>query len=70
MAEQILHINVRPVWARLPLALLALVAIWAGWNAVRWGMGDTMAEYAPVSYAQDPLSRFRDGGVGGAARAR
>lgn len=54
MAEQIALINVRPVWARLPLALLAVAALAASWYAVRWGVGGTMAEYAPVSYATEP----------------
>ena len=58
MAEQIARINVRPVWARLPLLLLAASALALGWYAVRWGVGDTMAEYAPVSYANDPASSF------------
>jgi len=58
MSEQVLFINVRPVWARLPLALLAVAALAASWYAVRWGVGDTMAEYAPVSYAKDPTAAF------------
>jgi tetratricopeptide (TPR) repeat protein len=58
MAEQVLLINVRPVWARLPLALLAVAALAASWYAVRWGVGDTMAEYAPVTYATDPAASF------------
>jgi tetratricopeptide (TPR) repeat protein len=58
MAEQIALINVRPVWARLPLLLLAVAALVAAWYAVRWGVGDTMAEYAPVSYAKDPAAAF------------
>lgn len=58
MAEQIALINVRPMWARLPLLLLAVAALAAAWYAVRWGIGDTMAEYAPAAYARDPASAF------------
>ncbi|HEY0174064.1 MAG TPA: carbohydrate binding domain-containing protein [Pyrinomonadaceae bacterium] len=58
MAEQVAFINVRPVWARLPLALLALAALWAAWYGVRWGIGNTMAETAPASYAEDPAAAF------------
>jgi tetratricopeptide (TPR) repeat protein len=58
MAEQIALINVRPVWLRAPLLLVAAAALAASWYALRWGIGDTMAEYAPVSYATDPASAF------------
>lgn len=58
MAEQIALIRMRPVWARVPLALVALLALGASWYAVRWGIGDTMAEYAPVSYERDPTAAF------------
>ena len=58
MAEQIALINVRPLWARLPLALLAAAVLVASWYAVRWGVGDTMAEFAPVTYATDPAASF------------
>jgi hypothetical protein len=58
MSEQIALINVRPVWARVPLALLALAALTASWYGVRWGLGNTMAETAPVSYVSDPASAF------------
>src|ERR1043165_1380609 len=58
MAEQVALINVRPVWLRLPLLILAAAALAASWYALRWGIGDTMAEYAPVSYATDPTSGF------------
>jgi hypothetical protein len=58
MAEQVIHINIRPIWARLPLVLLALAALLAGWWAVRRGIGGSMAEYAPFSYAKDPASSF------------
>ncbi|HYY99272.1 MAG TPA: tetratricopeptide repeat protein, partial [Pyrinomonadaceae bacterium] len=58
MAEQIALINVRPVWARAPLALLALVALVASWYGMRWMIGDTMAEAAPLSYENDPLASF------------
>src|SRR5919197_495672 len=58
MAEQIALINVRPLWARVPLALLAAAALAASWYALCWGVGDTMAEYAPVSYAADPTAGF------------
>jgi hypothetical protein len=58
MSEQVALINVRPVWARVPLALLALAALYCAWYGVRWGIGNTMAETAPVSYAKDPTAAF------------
>lgn len=58
MAEQLVLINVRPVWARVPLLLLALAVLYCGWIGVRWGMGNTMAETAPASYATDPTAAF------------
>lgn len=56
MADQIAFINLRPVWARAPLLLLALAAVYASWYCVAWGVGSTMAETAPVSYASDPAA--------------
>jgi hypothetical protein len=58
MAEQLALINVRPVVARVPLVLLALLALYGGWVGVRWGIGNTMAETAPASYATDPAAAF------------
>lgn len=58
MADQIALINLRPVWARVPLLLLALAALYCGWVGVRWGIGNTMAETAPASYATDPTAAF------------
>ena len=58
MQEQIALINVRPVWARVPLALLGLLALYCGWVGVRWGIGATMAEAAPGTYAEDPAAAF------------
>jgi tetratricopeptide (TPR) repeat protein len=58
MAEQTALINVRPVWARLPLVVLAAAALWAAWHGMRWMIGDTMAETAPLSYQSDPLAAF------------
>lgn len=58
MSEQIALINLRPVWARLPLAALALLALWASWQGMRWMIGDTMADAAPLSYQNDPLAAF------------
>src|SRR5215207_8742627 len=58
MQEQLALINVRPVWARVPLALLALAALYCGWVGVRWGIGNTMAETAPASYSTDPTAAF------------
>src|SRR5688572_2945874 len=58
MSDQIVLINVRPVWARAPLAVLAVLALWAAWHGVRWGLGNTMAETAPASYASDPTAAF------------
>jgi tetratricopeptide (TPR) repeat protein len=42
----------------VPLALLALLALYAGWYGVRWGFGNTMAETAPISYNTDPTASF------------
>ena len=56
MADQIAFINLRPVWARAPLALLAAAALYASWYCVRWGIGNTMAETAPVAAANDPAA--------------
>ena len=54
MAEQIAYINVRPVWARAPLVLLAAAVLVVAWYGVRWGIGNTMADTAPFSYADAP----------------
>jgi tetratricopeptide (TPR) repeat protein len=56
MADQIAFINLRPVWARAPLALAAAAALYASWYCVAWGVGSTMAETAPASYASDPAA--------------
>ena len=56
MADQIAFINLRPVWARAPLVLLAAAALYASWYCVLWGFGSTMAETAPASYAADPAA--------------
>jgi len=58
MSDQVALINLRPVWARLPLALLALAALWASWYGMRWMIGDTMAEAAPLSFQNDQLAAF------------
>lgn len=58
MSNQVALINLRPVWARLPLALLALAALAASWYGMRWMIGDTMAEAAPLSFQNDPLAAF------------
>ncbi|MDT7806220.1 MAG: hypothetical protein QOJ70_33 [Acidobacteriota bacterium] len=58
MREQVALINVRPVWARVPLLLLAAAALYASWYGVRWGLGNTMADAAPLSYANDPDAAF------------
>src|ERR1051325_746704 len=58
MSEQIALINLRPVWARLPLLALALLALAASWYGMRWMIGDTMADAAPLSYQNDPLAAF------------
>jgi tetratricopeptide (TPR) repeat protein len=58
MSEQIVLIKLRPVWARLPLAALAFLALWASWHGMRWMIGDTMAEAAPLSYQNDPLAAY------------
>ncbi|HYE14816.1 MAG TPA: carbohydrate binding domain-containing protein [Pyrinomonadaceae bacterium] len=46
MAEQLVLINVRPVWLRALLALPVAAALWGAWHGVRWGAGATMAETA------------------------
>ena len=56
MREQLALINVRPVLARLPLLLLAAAALYCGWAGARWGIGVTMAEAAPATYATDPAA--------------
>lgn len=58
MADQVALINVRPIVARVPLLLLALLALYCAWFGVRWGIGSTMAETAPASYAKDPSAAF------------
>jgi hypothetical protein len=58
MSEQIALINLRSVWARLPLVLLALAALTASWYGMRWMIGDTMAEAAPISFQNDPQASF------------
>ena len=58
MRDQVALISVRTVWARVPMALLALAALAASWYGVRWGIGDTMAETAPFSYVNDPTAAF------------
>lgn len=58
MSDQVALINLRPVWARLPLALLALAALAASWYGMRWMIGDTMAEAAPLSFQNDQLAAF------------
>src|SRR5689334_17065560 len=58
MSEQLALINVRTFVARVPLVLLAAAALVVGWYGVRWGIGDTMAETAPLSYANDPTAAF------------
>src|SRR5215212_375085 len=58
MSDQVALINLRPVWARLPLALLALAALAASWYGMRWMIGDTMAETAPLSFKNDRLAAF------------
>jgi hypothetical protein len=58
MQEQLALINVRPLLARVPLVLLAVLALYCGWIGMRWGIGNTMAETAPSSYAKDPAAAF------------
>jgi tetratricopeptide (TPR) repeat protein len=58
MAEQIALINVRSLWARVPLVLLAAAALAAAWYGVRWGIGNTMADTAPFTYVNDPTAAF------------
>ncbi|HVF44815.1 MAG TPA: tetratricopeptide repeat protein [Pyrinomonadaceae bacterium] len=58
MGEQVALIKLSPVWARLPLALLALAALAASWYGMRWMIGDTMADAAPLSFQNDQLAAF------------
>src|ERR1051326_3092583 len=58
MADQLTLINLRPVWARVPLVVLAVAALVVAWYCVRWGIGDTMADAAPLSFATDPTGAF------------
>jgi hypothetical protein len=58
MPEQIAFINVRPVWARVPLLLLAAGSLFVSWQGLRWGIGDTMADYALDAYDKDPTAAF------------
>jgi tetratricopeptide (TPR) repeat protein len=58
MADQLTLINLRPVWARVPLVVLAVAALAVAWYCVRWGIGDTMADAAPLSFATDPTGAF------------
>ncbi|HEU4593755.1 MAG TPA: hypothetical protein VFS10_01210 [Pyrinomonadaceae bacterium] len=46
MAEQVTFINLRPVWMRLPLIVLAVAALCGAWYGLRWCVGATMAEWA------------------------
>jgi Flp pilus assembly protein TadD len=46
MSDQVLFINVRPAWRRVPLLLVALLALAGAWQGVRWCVGSTMAEHA------------------------
>ena len=46
MADQVSYINVRAVWLRVPLAVLAVAALCGAWYGVRWCVGSTMAEWA------------------------
>jgi hypothetical protein len=46
MSEQIAFINVRPVWARAALVVLAGLALAGAYYGVRWLLGNTMAETA------------------------
>ena len=54
MADQIVFINLRPMWARVPLLLVAAAALYVAWTCAVWGVANTMAETAPVSFANDP----------------
>src|SRR3712207_9442565 len=58
MSDQVALINLRPVWARLPLVVLAVAALAASWYGMRWMIGDTMAEAAPLSFQNDRLAAF------------
>src|ERR1044071_1250065 len=54
MSQQVVFINLRPVWARAPLLLLAAAAVWVAWQGARYGVGGTLSESAPVSFQTDP----------------
>src|SRR3712207_5494591 len=53
MPGQVVYINLRPLWARAPLLLLAAAALWAAWQCARYGIGATLSESAPVSFQTD-----------------
>lgn len=46
MADQLTYINVRALWTRLPLIVLAGAALYGAWYGLRWCVGNTMAEWA------------------------
>ncbi|HWS87130.1 MAG TPA: tetratricopeptide repeat protein [Pyrinomonadaceae bacterium] len=54
MSQQVVFINLRPLWARTPLLLLAAAALWVAWQGARYGIGGTLSESAPVSFQTDP----------------
>src|SRR5215831_17743573 len=46
MADQLAHLNLRG-WRRLPALLPMLLLLVGSWFAVRWCIGNTIAEYMP-----------------------
>jgi tetratricopeptide (TPR) repeat protein len=44
--KEITFINLRPVWQRLPLVVVAVLALAGAWSALQWLVGSTMAEHA------------------------
>ncbi|MGB8511146.1 MAG: hypothetical protein WCD76_22435, partial [Pyrinomonadaceae bacterium] len=46
MSDQLVTLNVRAAWKRVPLIVIAAAALLGAWYGVRWLVGATMAEYA------------------------
>ena len=46
MSEQLVFINVRPVWRKAAVLVVAAAALWGAWHGLRWCLGGTMAETA------------------------
>ena len=58
MADQIKLISMRAFWQRIFLLVPVALAAVGVWYAVRWGMGNTMAEFAPNLEVARAAARF------------